>query len=155
MNITSPSHDFCVSYFKWKEPVEMVYYLRGELAKMADINVETLRYYENNHLIPIPNRTEKGYRLYPEDTLDILTFIKSAKNAGFTLGQIRTIFSVVECENTDLSHLEEMLSHKILEIDEKMNELRTVQENLRKVKENLYYPQDCPLLNAFINGSEK
>lgn len=132
----------------------MGYYLRGELAKMADINVETLRYYENNHLIPIPNRTEKGYRLYPEDTLDILAFIKSAKSAGFTLGQIRAIFSVVEGGNIDLSHLDAMLSQKILEIDEKMNELKNVQENLWKVKENLYHPHDCPLLNAFINSTE-
>jgi len=76
----------------------MGYYLRGEIAKMADINVETLRYYEKNHLIPIPDRTKKGYRLYPEDTLDILAFIKSAKSAGFTLAQIRAIFSVVEGE---------------------------------------------------------
>lgn len=133
----------------------MSYYLRGELAKMADVNVETLRYYEKNHLIPIPNRTEKGYRLYPEDTLDILVFIKSAKSAGFTLDQIRAIFSVVEGENIDLSHLDQLLSDKIIEIDEKMNELKNVQENLRKIKENLYQPHDCPLLNAFINGSGK
>lgn len=60
----------------------MEYYLRGEIAKMADINVETLRYYEKNKLIPIPRRTENGYRLYSKDILIILAFIKSAKSAG-------------------------------------------------------------------------
>ena len=65
----------------------MKYYLRGEIAKMADINVETLRYYEKNKLIPTPKRTEKGYRLYSKDILNILAFIKSAR---FTLEQIKT-----------------------------------------------------------------
>ncbi|WP_234120425.1 MerR family DNA-binding transcriptional regulator [Clostridium hydrogenum] len=41
----------------------MKYYLRGEIAKISGINVETLRYYENNKLIPIPKRTSKGYRI--------------------------------------------------------------------------------------------
>ncbi|MBC3803334.1 MerR family transcriptional regulator [Acetobacterium fimetarium] len=132
----------------------MGYYLRGELAKMAGINMETLRYYEKNQLIPIPNRSENGYRLYSEDTLEILAFIKSAKSAGFTLDQIRTIFTVVEGENIDLKYLEELLSQKILEIDKKMNELKNLQENLWKIKENLYQPHDCPLRNAFINCSE-
>lgn len=132
----------------------MGYYLRGELAKMAGINMETLRYYEKNQLIPIPKRSDNGYRLYSEDTLEILAFIKSAKSAGFTLGQIRTIFTVVKGENIDLKYLEELLSQKILEIDKKMNELKNLQENLWKIKENLYQPHDCPLQNAFSNCSE-
>ncbi|WP_051461066.1 MerR family transcriptional regulator [Ruminiclostridium josui] len=73
----------------------MKYYLRGEIAKIADINVETLRFYEKNKLIPNPKRTSKGYRLYSEDTLIILSFIKSAKSAGFTLEQIRNLFQLL------------------------------------------------------------
>lgn len=133
----------------------MEYYLRGEIAKMADINVETLRYYEKNKLIPIPKRTEKGYRLYSKDILNILTFIKSAKSAGFTLEQIRNLFSVVDDEKIDLNYIDELISIKILEIHEKIIELQGVQENLKQVKSNLYQPHQCPLLNSFISNSEK
>lgn len=133
----------------------MEYYLRGEIAKMANINVETLRYYEKNQLIPTPKRTEKGYRLYSKDVLSILAFIKSAKSAGFTLEQIKKIFSVVDDKNIDLNYIDELITIKIVEIGEKIIELQNVQKNLKKVKENLYKPHECPLLNSFINNSEK
>ena len=133
----------------------MEYYLRGEIAKMANINVETLRYYEKNQLIPTPKRTENGYRLYSKDTLNIIAFIKSAKSAGFTLEQIRKLFSVVDGKNIDLNYIDELISIKIVEIDEKIIELQNVQENLKKVKENLYQPHECPLLNSFVNNSDK
>lgn len=133
----------------------MEYYLRGEIAKIANINVETLRYYEKNKLIPTPKRTEKGYRLYSKDILTILAFIKSAKSAGFTLEQIRKLFSVVDGKNIDLNYVDELISIKIVEIGEKIIELQNVQENLKKVKDNLYQPHECPLLNSFINNSDK
>lgn len=133
----------------------MEYYLRGEIAKIANINVETLRYYEKNQLIPTPKRTENGYRLYSKDTLNIIAFIKSAKNAGFTLEQIRKLFSVVDGKNIDLNYIDELISIKIVEIDEKIIELQNVQRNLKKVKDNLYQPHECPLLNSFVNNSDK
>lgn len=42
----------------------MTGYLRGQIAKMANVNIETLRYYENHGLIPAPMRSESGYRMY-------------------------------------------------------------------------------------------
>lgn len=133
----------------------MKYYLRGEIAKIAGINVETLRYYEKNKLIPIPNRTSKGYRLYSEDILIILTFIKSAKSAGFTLEQIRNLFSAVNGLHIDLNYVEELIDEKLVEISNKIIELKSVEEDLKYIKENLYQPHECPLCNAFNNNSGK
>lgn len=132
----------------------MKYYLRGQIAKMANINVETLRYYENNKLIPKPIRSEKGYRLYSEEVLDVIKFIKSAKSAGFTLEQIRKLFSVVDGTKVDLEYIYNLVSVKIIEVGEKIIELQAMKEQLEKVKENLYQPHICPLLNSFINHEE-
>ncbi|WP_333684803.1 MerR family transcriptional regulator [Enterocloster lavalensis] len=63
----------------------MKHYLRGQLAKAARLNKETLRYYENNGLIPPAQRDSNGYRYYPAETLVLLEFISVAKAAGFTL----------------------------------------------------------------------
>lgn len=122
---------------------------------MADINIETLRYYEKNELIPVPIRTDKGYRLYSEDVLSILYFIKSAKNAGFTLEQIRRLFAVAHNQQVDLTYIEALINTKITEIDEKLTELKNMQQQLLKVKENLYKPHECPLLNAFVHPPQK
>ena len=53
----------------------MKHYLRGQLAKAARLNKETLRYYENNGLIPPAQRDSNGYRYYPAETLVLLEFI--------------------------------------------------------------------------------
>ncbi|CQR55668.1 MULTISPECIES: MerR family transcriptional regulator [Paenibacillus sonchi group] len=66
----------------------MVTYLRGELAKEAKVNIETLRYYEKHGLLPQPQRTASGYRVYTEETLARIIFIQNAKNCGFTLREI-------------------------------------------------------------------
>ena len=71
----------------------MADYLRGQIAKMADINIETLRYYEKNQLIPEPERTKSGYRIYHDEILERLEFIKGAREAGMTVQEIRQFFS--------------------------------------------------------------
>lgn len=60
----------------------MRYFLRSEVANLASVNSETLRFYENNNLIPLPKRAANGYRQYPEDVLIRLEFIKNAKDTG-------------------------------------------------------------------------
>jgi DNA-binding transcriptional MerR regulator len=67
----------------------MTGYLRGQIAKLANINIETLRYYEELGLLSLPQRSESGYRLYSEEVLDRLVFIQNAKSYGFTLKEIQ------------------------------------------------------------------
>jgi len=64
-------------------------YLRGQLAKLANVHAETLRYYEKLGLISCPSRSASGYRLYSEEALERLAFIQNAKSCGFTLKEIR------------------------------------------------------------------
>jgi MerR family mercuric resistance operon transcriptional regulator/MerR family Zn(II)-responsive transcriptional regulator of zntA len=124
-------------------------YLRGEVAKLAEINVETLRYYEKIKIIPTPIRSENGYRLYSEEVVTILNFIKSAKNVGFSLNQIKLLFSIGD-KNIDIDYIEDMIGKKILEINEKIIDQQNIQSELRQIKENLHKPHVCPLLNSFI-----
>ncbi|MBL4935038.1 MerR family transcriptional regulator [Clostridium sp. YIM B02515] len=128
----------------------MEYFLRGQIAKMANLSVETLRYYEKIKLIPMPTRTEKGYRLYSKDVLLTLDFIKSAKNSGFTLEQIRTLFSAGD-KDVNLEYIEELLTQKLVEIGEKIVELQMMQGELNRIKEYLRLPHECPIFNSFIN----
>lgn len=64
-------------------------YLRGQAAEMAGINLETLRYYGKLGLIETSARTPSGYRLYPEESIVRLAFIRNAKLCGFTLREIK------------------------------------------------------------------
>ena len=66
----------------------------GQLARQAEVNVETLRYYERRGLIPEPPRKESGYRQYPPDDLARIRFIKHAKELGFTLKEILDLLTL-------------------------------------------------------------
>ncbi|WP_410769423.1 MerR family transcriptional regulator [Fontibacillus sp. BL9] len=82
-------------------------YLRGQVAKLADVNIETLRYYENYGLIAAPTRSESGYRLYSKEVLTRLTFIKNAKLCGFTLKEIKK--ALTKSSNKEI-HIEDFVS---------------------------------------------
>ncbi len=63
----------------------------GELARAAGISPDTLRHYEKLGLLPIPVRSQGGYRLYPPDTLPLVQMIRSAIRVGFTLSELADV----------------------------------------------------------------
>ncbi len=63
----------------------------GKLAKQAEVNVQTIRFYERRKLLPEPRRTASGYRQYGPEELQSLQFIRQAKSLGFSLDEIRDI----------------------------------------------------------------
>jgi DNA-binding transcriptional MerR regulator len=94
---------------------------RGELAEMAGVNSETLRFYEKSGLIT-PERGKNGYRLYPAEDVKRVKMIQRAVNVGFSLDQIRGWLA------GELPTIEQALQ----EIDEKLQELEKLKKNLRK-----------------------
>jgi MerR family copper efflux transcriptional regulator len=66
----------------------------GQLAKCAGVNVQTLRFYEREGLLPQPARTRSGYRQYQRRDLHRVQFIKSCQETGFTLNDVREIFEL-------------------------------------------------------------
>jgi MerR family copper efflux transcriptional regulator len=66
----------------------------GELAKTAGLNVQTLRFYEREGLIPKPARTRAGYREYTERDAQRVAFIRSCQEIGFTLKDVKDVFDL-------------------------------------------------------------
>ncbi|MFF2018341.1 MerR family transcriptional regulator [Paenibacillus sp. NPDC058177] len=96
----------------------MTGYLRGQVAKLANVNMETLRYYEKQGLLPRLQRSESGYRLYPEEVLDRLTFIHNAKSCGFTLKEIRK--ALTKSRNSEIN-----IDDFLMTIDRKQEKIRS------------------------------
>ena len=128
----------------------MVTYFRGQLAKAAGLNIETLRFYEKNGLIPIPERTDKGYRIYSGTIPGRLEFIKRAKNSGFTLEEIKHLLSVIDSKIVDQQYVSDLLENKIKDIDLKISSLIGMRTFLKKVKDNFHNPENCPVLHSLL-----
>lgn len=105
----------------------------GELAKKLDLNPQTIRYYERVRLLPEPDRTSAGYRLYGEDGERRLRFIRNARNVGLTLGEIKEVLAFRERGEAPCRYVAEAIAHRAGEIERKIEELRTFKRDLDRL----------------------
>ncbi len=105
-----------------------------DISAELQIGRETLRFYERTGLIPIPKRSESGYREYTSDTLNRLKFIKMAQQAGFTLREIKSWLNENKKKKATKSQLVEIYNSKINTIDEKINILLSMKKTLENLK---------------------
>ena len=127
-------------------------YLRNEVAKIAKINVGTLRFYEQNGLLTSPTRDKNGYRLYDDDTVKKLQNIKYAKSCGFTLEEIKKILAVFENKAINYNSIIKFIDEKINDINQKVDSLNNMKVILDKIKINIDDQSDeCPIKSTFKN----
>lgn len=123
----------------------------GQLAKKAEVNVETIRYYERRGLIPEPPRRESGYRQYSQDAVARIQFIKGAKELGFSLKEISELLSLRVDPNTTCTDVKRMTEIKIADIEEKIRTLQVMKKALMKLKAKCRGrgpAGECPILDA-------
>lgn len=123
----------------------------GKVAKKGEVNIETVRYYERQGLIPPPPRRESGYRQYPEDTINRLRFIKRAQELGFSLKEIAELLSLRVGPDTVCADVRKRAIAKIAEIEQKMETLQRMKEVLARLAaecEERGPVSECPILEA-------
>jgi len=105
----------------------------GKLAKRAEVNVETVRYYERRGLIPKPSLPGSGYRQYPQDVVARIQFIKRAKELGFSLKEISELLSLRVDPNTTCGDVKRLAEIKIADIEERIRTLESIKKALAKL----------------------
>ena len=110
----------------------MKYYKTGEFAKMANVSLRTIRYYDTVGLLKPSVVQDNGYRLYSDSDLVKLQQILSLKYLGFSLDEI---FSMTV--NNDSSSLKESLELQSRLVKQKIEHLNLVQESIEKTQEML------------------
>ncbi|MCH7638930.1 MAG: MerR family transcriptional regulator [Bacteroidetes bacterium] len=129
---------------------------RGKVALRTDVNVETVRYYEQRGLIPKPSRTASGYRQYTEDYVERIRFIKRAQELGFTLKEIKELLSLRVDPETDRDEVKQRAATKIVTIEEKISDLERMKHRLKLLVTSCSGrgpTSECPILEAM--GSEE
>ena len=94
-------------------------YRISELAEKCGVNKETIRYYERVGLLLEPSRTNAGYRMYSEESVNRIKFIKRMQDLGFTLAEITKLLGVVDKDN---ERCKDMYDFVVQKIDEVQNE---------------------------------
>ena len=129
----------------------------GEVAKQARVHVETLRYYERRGLLVKPLRSESNYRLYADDTVRRVRFIKAAQALGFSLKEIKGLLSLQAAPQASCADIRTRVETKITDIDEKIALLIAMKHALSKLVEACSTGgplTDCPILAALANQED-
>lgn len=95
----------------------------GEAAAAAGMTTKTLRFYEQQGLVPLPERSSNGYRDYPPDVVARLDFIRRGKLAGLSLTEIRDILQVRDAGEAPCIHVADHLARQLASLDDQIAEL--------------------------------
>ena len=128
----------------------------GRLAEQAGLGIETVRFYERQGLIPPPPRTASNYRIYPEEEVNRLKFIKRAKDLGFTLNEIKELLALQHDPHATKADIKKRTENKIEVIKKKVRDLSRIQEALEHLAgacDGRGPLSDCPILEA-LTGQE-
>ncbi|MCY9667618.1 Hg(II)-responsive transcriptional regulator [Paenibacillus alginolyticus] len=132
-------------------------YHSGDISKLCNVNKETLRYYERKGLIAEPVRSDAGYRLYPEDTVKRIMFIKRIQELGFTLSEIDKLLGVVDKDDVRCADMHDFVVHKLEDVRLKIRDLERIECMLKDLKNRCPDEKaihECPIIEALIDKEE-
>jgi len=126
----------------------------GRLARKAGVSIDTVRFYERRRLLSKPARTDSNYRVYAEDEVARLRFIKRAKDLGFSLSEIRELLSLRCDPSASRADVKNQIEDKISDIRQKINALSGIVTALEHLSATCDghgshgSVSDCPILKA-------
>lgn len=129
----------------------------GGLAKEANVNVETIRYYERRRLLPQPLRTPAGYRIYSADAVRRLHFVKRAQELGFSLKEIKDLLGLRVRPGSSSADIRKRADAKIADIEKKIRTLQAMKKSLMQITNacsGCGPVSDCPILDSLDHRTD-
>ena len=123
----------------------------GELARLTGSQVETIRYYEREGLLPASSRSEGNYRLYGDLHVEQLLFIRHCRSLDMALDEIRSLLSFRDAPQQNCSEVNTLLDRHIGHVAHRIAELTTLQaqlHDLRRLCDRAQAAKDCGILQS-------
>jgi MerR family mercuric resistance operon transcriptional regulator len=99
----------------------------GELSRRTGVHIETIRYYERIKMLPAPPRTPSGRRVYGPAETRTLTFIRRARELGFTLDEVRALLSLSESDGrAACAEARQLAADHLVKVKAKIADLRAM-----------------------------
>ena len=122
----------------------------GELANLTGVQVETIRHYEREGLLPHTKRSEGNYRVYDESHGQRLSFIRQSRSLDMTLDEIRVLLRFRDAPTENCGAVNALLDEHIGHVAHRVKELRQLEKQLKSLRELCRSAQDveyCGILN--------
>ena len=122
----------------------------GKVAKLSELTVKAVRYYDNIGLVKPFQKTTTGYREYNENDALKLKFVGNARKFNFSIDECRELLSLYENESRPSKDVKKLTLEKISQIDKKLQQLQNLKDELSYLADNCHGDDrpNCPILNA-------
>ncbi|MBU9813811.1 Zn(2+)-responsive transcriptional regulator [Rahnella sp. C60] len=135
-------------------------YKIGELARLANVSTDTVRYYEKQGMMGTGSRSPSGYRQYNEGDVQRLRFIRYAKSTGFTLDAIKELLSIrIDPLHHTCQESKSIVNERLAEVELKLQELNQMRESLQRLSAaccgSAHTSVSCSILEALEDGAGK
>jgi MerR family transcriptional regulator, copper efflux regulator len=132
--------------------------LIGQLARSANVGVETIRFYERSGLLGEPTRRRSGYRMYDQHAVTRLNFIRRAKQLGFTLSEIKELLAFQANPNATRAEVKAAAIAKVADIGERIRDLQRMRAALETLTDQCHGDEEpavtCPILEALTQQAD-
>src|SRR5437867_6352731 len=129
----------------------------GQVATAADVNVQTIRYYERRGLVATPRRTASGYRQYTDDAVARLRFIKHAQELGFSLQEIQELLGLRVRHGAACDAVERKTRQKIEVVQQKIRDFQRMKRTLERLAAACAVRRptaECPILEVLEDHAD-
>ncbi len=128
----------------------------GQVALKTGLNVQSIRFYERKGLLPSPSRTDAGQRLYDQESIQRIQFIKHAQAVGFSLKEISELLSVKVSPDGSCLAIRQLATEKLLQLEQRLESIKRMKSALQSMMElcDEGLPVgECPILEALDNNT--
>ena len=124
----------------------------GGLSDKTGVNIETIRYYERENILPKPSRSDGGRRIYNNEDVRRLNFVHKCRNLGFSLKEIVSLMSLVDTGNFTCKQVHELTLVHVKEVSEKIENLKRVERVLLEMADRCGKGSipDCPIIDSLF-----
>mgnify|MGYP002623792244 CR=1 FL=1 len=128
----------------------------GQMSRLTGVNIETIRYYERIGLMPKPDRSPGGNRLYDRNQLKRLAFIKRSRGLGFSIDEIRALLGMVDRDGVSCGEVHRLTTIHLSAAREKIDSLRKLESVLTDMAAECARGDipDCPILETLFDDPE-
>ncbi|KAB0572589.1 MULTISPECIES: Cu(I)-responsive transcriptional regulator [Brucella] len=127
----------------------------GQAAKASGISAKMIRHYETIGLIEAADRTSSGYRVYTQNDVETLRFIRSSRDLGFQVEQIKELLALWRDRNRASADVKKVALQHVEDLEAKMKQLQNMAETLRHLAHNCQGNNrpDCPIIQELATHS--
>ena len=126
----------------------------GALSRRTGVHIETIRFYEKRKVLPIPQRSDSGRRIYDENDVKRLNFIHRCRSLGFSLKEIMSLLSLVDAGDYTCKQIHDLTFDHAQDVSNKISDLQKMEGVLQDMIEHCSKGNvpECPIIDSLFSG---